>query len=37
MSPDVDRAIGHAIDAAERYDAELHVLSVVDAESQSGT
>ena len=29
----VDRAIGHAIDAAGRYDAELHVLYVVDADT----
>jgi len=35
MSPGVDRAIEHAIDAAERYDAELHVLYVVDAEAYS--
>ncbi len=26
MNPGVDRAIEHAIDAAQRYDAELHVL-----------
>lgn len=32
-SPGVDRAVEHAIDAAKRYDAELHVLSVVDAET----
>ena len=30
-SEGVSRAIDHAIDAAERYDAELHVLYVVDA------
>ena len=35
MSPGVDRAIDHAIDAATRYDAELHVLYVVDAEAYS--
>jgi nucleotide-binding universal stress UspA family protein len=35
MSAGVDRAIDHAIDAAERYDAELHVLYVVDAEAYS--
>jgi nucleotide-binding universal stress UspA family protein len=35
MSRGVDRAIEHAIDAAGRYDAELHVLYVVDAEAYS--
>lgn len=35
MSPGVTRAIDHAIDAAQRYDAELHVLYVVDAEAYS--
>ncbi|ARS91878.1 universal stress protein [Natrarchaeobaculum aegyptiacum] len=35
VSPGVDRAIGHAIDAATRYDAELHVLYVVDADAYS--
>lgn len=35
MSPGVNRAIEHAIDAAQRYDAELHVLYVVDAEAYS--
>lgn len=35
MSPGVDRAIEHAIDAAERYEAELHVLYVVDADAYS--
>ncbi|WP_225333306.1 universal stress protein [Halomicrobium urmianum] len=35
MSPGVDRAIEHAVDAAQRYDAELHVLYVVDAEAYS--
>lgn len=35
MSPGVDRAIDHAIDAAQRYDAELHVLYVVDADAYS--
>ncbi len=34
-SPGVDRAIDHAIDAASRYDAELHVLYVVDADAYS--
>ncbi|MFC7325581.1 universal stress protein [Halorubrum rutilum] len=29
-SEGVDRAIDHAVDAAERYDATLHVLYVVD-------
>jgi len=28
----VDRAIDHAIDAADRYDATLHVLYVVDSD-----
>lgn len=31
MSPGVD----HAIDAAQRYDGELHVLYVVDSEAYS--
>lgn len=35
MSPGVDRAIRHAIDAAKRYNAELHVLYVVDSEAYS--
>ncbi|MFT4885329.1 MAG: nucleotide-binding universal stress UspA family protein [Natronomonas sp.] len=35
MSAGVDHAIEHAIDAARRYDAELHVLYVVDAEAYS--
>jgi nucleotide-binding universal stress UspA family protein len=35
MSPGVDRAIEHAIDAAQRYDAELHVLYVVDSDAYS--
>ncbi|MWV39755.1 universal stress protein [Natrialba sp. INN-245] len=35
MSAGVDDAIEHAIDAAQRYDAELHVLYVVDAEAYS--
>ncbi len=35
MSPGVDRAISHAIDAAQRYDAELHVLYVVDSGAYS--
>lgn len=35
MSSGVDRAIEHAIDAAQRYDAELHVLYVVDADAYS--
>ena len=34
-SAGVDRAIEHAIDAAERYDAELHVLYVVDTDTYS--
>lgn len=35
MSPGVNRAIDHAIDAAQRYDAQLHVLYIVDAEAYS--
>lgn len=35
MSPGVDRAIEHAIDAAQRYDVTLHVLYVVDADAYS--
>jgi nucleotide-binding universal stress UspA family protein len=35
MSAGVDRAVDHAVDAAQRYDAELHVLYVVDAEAYS--
>jgi nucleotide-binding universal stress UspA family protein len=35
MSAGVDRAIEHAIDAAQRYDAELHVLYVVDSAAYS--
>ena len=35
MSAGIDRGIEHAIDAAERYDAELHVLYVVDADAYS--
>ncbi|WP_128475745.1 universal stress protein [Halorussus pelagicus] len=35
MSAGVDSAIEHAVDAAERYDAELHILYVVDAEAYS--
>ncbi|RQH02526.1 universal stress protein [Natrarchaeobius oligotrophus] len=35
MSPGVDDAIDHAVDAARRYDATLHVLYVVDAEAYS--
>ena len=35
MSAGVDQAIEHAIDAAQRYDAELHVLYVVDADAYS--
>ncbi len=31
-SEGVDRAVDHAIDAADRYDATLHVLFVVDAD-----
>lgn len=30
-----ERAIDHALDAAERYDAELHVLYVVDTDAYS--
>lgn len=35
MSAGIDQAIDHAIDAAERYNAELHVMYVVDAEAYS--
>lgn len=35
MSPGVDDAVEHAIDAAQRYDAELHVLYVVDTDAYS--
>ena len=35
MSAGVDRVIEHAIDAADRYGAELHVLYVVDADAYS--
>ena len=35
MSAGVDRAIEHAMDAADRYDATLHVLYVVDADAYS--
>jgi nucleotide-binding universal stress UspA family protein len=35
MSAGVDMAVEHAIDAAQRYDATLHVLYVVDAEAYS--
>jgi len=35
MTPGVDQAIAHAIDAAQRYDAELHVVYVVDSETYS--
>lgn len=35
MSPGVERAIEHAIDAAQRYQAELHVLYVVDSDAYS--
>lgn len=35
MSPGVDRAIRHAIDAAQRYNVELHVFYVVDSEAYS--
>jgi nucleotide-binding universal stress UspA family protein len=35
MSRGADRAIEHAIDAAQRYDATLHVLYVVDADAYS--
>jgi nucleotide-binding universal stress UspA family protein len=35
MSAGIDRAVEHAVDAAERYDAALHVLYVVDSEAYS--
>ncbi|MEY7847777.1 universal stress protein [Natrarchaeobius sp. A-rgal3] len=35
MSVGIDDATEHAIDAAQRYEAELHVLYVVDAEAYS--
>ncbi|WP_293029407.1 universal stress protein [Natronococcus sp.] len=35
MSAGIEHAIEHAIDAAERYDAELHVLYVVDTDAYS--
>lgn len=35
MSPGVNNAIEHAIQTAQQYDAELHVLYVVDAEAYS--
>ena len=35
LSAGIDRAIDHAVDAAQRYDAELHVLYVVDADAYS--
>lgn len=35
MSAGTDQAIEHTLDAAERYDAELHILYVVDAEAYS--
>jgi nucleotide-binding universal stress UspA family protein len=35
MSAGIDRAVEHAIDAAERYDATVHVLYVVDSEAYS--
>jgi len=35
MSRGVDRAIRHAVDAVQRYNAELHVLYVVDSETYS--
>ncbi len=34
-SAGMDRAIEHAIDVAQRYDAELHVLYVVDTDTYS--
>ncbi len=34
-SAGVDRAIEHAVDAAQRYDATLHVLYVVDVDAYS--
>lgn len=33
MSVGTDQAIEHALDAADLYDAELHILYVVDAEA----
>ena len=35
MSAGIDNAIEHGIDAAQRYDAELHVVYVVDADAYS--
>jgi len=35
MSAGVEEATEHAVDAAHRYDAELHVLYVIDAEAYS--
>lgn len=35
ISEGIDRGIEHAIDAASRYDAELHVLYVVDTDAYS--
>lgn len=35
MSAGIDQAIDHTLDAADRYDAELHILYVVDAEAYS--
>jgi nucleotide-binding universal stress UspA family protein len=35
LSAGVDRAIEYAIDTAGQYDAELHILYVVDAEAYS--
>lgn len=35
MSAGIDQAIRHAIDAAERYNAELHVMYIVDTEAYS--
>lgn len=35
MSAGIDRGVEHAIDAAQRYDAELHIMYVVDADAYS--
>lgn len=35
MSAGIDQAINHTLDAADRYNAELHVLYVVDADAYS--
>ena len=36
-SEGADKAVEHALSLAEKYDAELHVLNVVDVRSQSTT